>query len=98
MLTALLTSLSLLVAGDRKEPDLVVLADGKEIECRVLFEDDEEVVYRAKGKERHTPLAEIKTVQSLERSSKEFLERHEKVSRNDVAALSELALFAEQSF
>src|SRR5262245_16884193 len=96
MLIALFLSLAPHVAGDRKEPDLVVLAKGEEVECRVLFEDDQEVVYRAKKKEKRVARGEIKEVHSIERSLREFLARHEKVALDDPAALAELALFAEE--
>ena len=97
MIHALVLSLIPLVAGDHKEPDLVVLASGDEVECRVLFEDDQEVVYRAKRKEKRVPRSEVREVQSIERSMRELLARYEKVSPTDVAALADLALFAEQS-
>jgi hypothetical protein len=98
MLNALFLSLLPLLAGDRKEPDLVVLENDKEVECRVLFEGEEEVVYRAKKKEHRAKRAEVKEIHSLERSLREFLDRYEKVSLTDIGALSELALFAEESF
>lgn len=96
MLNALFLTLVPIVAGDRKEPDLVVLASGEEVECRVLFEDDQEVVYRARKKEKRVPRAEVREVHSIERSLREFLERQEKIALDDSAAVAELALFAEE--
>jgi hypothetical protein len=98
MLIALVLSAVSLVSGDRRDPDLVVLKGGEEVECRVLYEDDAEVVYSVKRKEKRTPRTEVESVQSVERSLREFLTRFEKASSTDVAAMSELALFCEQSF
>src|SRR5262245_37832003 len=98
MLSALLLSLVPLVDTERTEPDLVVLASGEEVECRVLYEDDQEVVYGARKKEKRVPRAEVKQVQSIERSLREFLERHENVAPGDVAGMAALAQFAEESF
>jgi len=95
MLTALLLSFVPFVAADRREPDLIVLTSGQEVECRVLYEDDQEVVYSAKRKEQRKPRAEVKEVQSIERSMNEFLQRYEQTPPTDVAALAQLAQFAE---
>jgi hypothetical protein len=96
MLPVLFLTLLPLVSADRKEPDLVVLASGEEVGCRVLFEGDQEVVYRAKRKEKRVPRAEVREVHSIERSLREFLERFETLTPTDPAALAELALFAEE--
>lgn len=98
MLHTFLVSLALLLPSDRKEPDLVVLEGGKEVECRVLYEDDQEVVYRSKRKQHSVPASEVKEIQTLERSLRELLARHEKADLADVKALAELAHFAEQHF
>jgi hypothetical protein len=85
-------------AVERDEPDLIVLADGKEIECRVLYEDEAKVIYRSKRKDREVARSEVSSIQSVERSLRSFLERFEQVDRSSVAALTDLALFAESSF
>ena len=96
MLAALSLTLAPLVAGDRKEPDLVVLANGDKVECRVLYEDDQEVVYRAKKRDKRAPRVEVLEVQSIERSLKDFLALHEKVALDDAGELAALALLAEE--
>ena len=98
MLTALLLSFVPFVAADRREPDLIVLTSGQEVECRVLYEDDQEVVYSAKRKEQRKPRAEVKEVHSIERSMADFLQRYEQIDPTDVAAVAQLAQFAEDSF
>lgn len=98
MLSALLLCASPgLVSGDH-DPDLIVLAAGGEVECRVLFEDDQRLVYRAKKKTQEVARTAVKEVQSIERSLREFLTRFEGVSASDPAALADLALFAESRY
>ena len=46
-------------------PDLIVLEDGKELECRVLYEDDETVVYTTRRKAKELPRAEVQSVRSI---------------------------------
>ncbi len=94
LLAALLSTTSL----DDDEPDLLVLADGKRVECRVLFEDDTRVVYRAKKKNQEVARSEVSEVQSLERSLREYLEQFERIDAHDPRALAELAAFAESRF
>ncbi len=98
MLTTLLISALISAPALGDEPDLVVPKDGKRIECRVLLETDEKVVYRVQSKPREVPRADVAEVQSVERILREFLERFEETSTSDVAALTELALFAESRF
>ena len=90
-----LASLSSLSPAVSDEHDLVVRKDGKQVECRVLLETDAKVVYRAKGKTVEVPRAEVSEVQSLERGLREYLARFEKIDPHDVAALTDLAQFAE---
>jgi hypothetical protein len=77
-------------------PDGIVLADGKEIECRVLLESDAKLVYRAKGKTHELARDEVKEVRTQERSLAEFLERFDAVDPRDASAWVELARFAAQ--
>jgi hypothetical protein len=76
-------------------PDLIVLNDGKEIECRVLFEGEDTVTYTKKRKAEEVPLAEVASIQSIERSLREFLEAYDRLSGDDVAGLLDLAKFCE---
>jgi len=99
--TLLATALSALSAlplplGD--EHDLLVFADGKEVPCRVLLETDAKVVYRARKKTSEVSRAAVKEVQSVERSLREYLARFEAIDPRDVAALAELATFAEARY
>lgn len=98
MIAALLATLlsSTPTLGD--ENDLIVFADGKQQACRVLLETEAKVVYRARNKTSEVPRAALKDVQSVERSLRAFLVRFEQADPRDVAALAELALFAEASF
>ena len=84
------------VSGDK--PDLIVLESGKEIECRVMFEDDERVMYNARGsKVVEVPRSEVAQVVSIESQMRTFLSRFAAIERDDVAALAELALWAESA-
>jgi hypothetical protein len=94
-LAPFLLALAPLAAGPQNKPDLVVLENGKEIECRVLFEDDERVIYKASRKAKEVARDEVAEVQSIERSMRSFLERYSALEPTEVGALSELALWAE---
>ncbi|MEM7308353.1 MAG: hypothetical protein AAF682_16860 [Planctomycetota bacterium] len=78
------------------EPDIVVLAGGKEVSCRVLYEDDTKVVYRARRKNREVPREEVESVRSIERSLREFLGAYDAVEAPGPEELVELATFCEQ--
>lgn len=88
----LLLLLALPLADDS---DVVTLQSGKEIECRVMFENAEKVVYKAKRKVREVERGEVASVDSIETRMRTFLERFEALDRTDIAALSDLALWAE---
>lgn len=93
---ALATLLSFVPVQD--DSDLVILNNGSEIPCRVLFENDERVVYRARRRDREAAMAEVAEVQSIERSMREFLDRFSATNTRNVDACTELALFAEQRY
>jgi hypothetical protein len=96
MIATLLTCAALLVPVQRgDETDLLVLTDGKEVDCRVLYEDDEIVIARSRRKNREYPRADVAELHSVERSLRTFLERFDQVSKTDVGGLSDLALFCE---
>jgi hypothetical protein len=78
------------------KPDLIVREDGKEIECRVLFEDDATVVYTTHHKPEEIARSEVASVQSIERSLREALDRYAKMPNGDAAGLLELADFCEE--
>lgn len=93
--TSALLSLAALSPALGDEHDLLVLSNGKEIECRVLLETEAKVVYRTRGKTVDVARADVREVQSLERSLREYLARFEQLDARDVSALTELAQFAE---
>jgi len=96
MIAALLCLLALPnLAGD-DGPDVVVLRDGGRVEGRVLFENDEKVVLREKSKTREIARGEVGEVQSVERSLAEYLKRFDALDPTDVAALVDLAHYAEE--
>jgi len=80
------------------DPDLIRTRDGKEIECRVLCEGKDQVVYRERKKKKELALADVAEIQSVERSLREYVDHFAAIDPNDVAALSDLALFAESRF
>lgn len=98
MLAALLLSFSLNVTapaplvGD--EHDMVVMADGKELSCRVLLDAEARLVVRVGGKVRELPRGEVKEVRSTERRLAAFLERFDKSPRDDAQAMAALAKLA----
>jgi len=92
MMLALLLAAAPVFQSDR--PDLITLKDGKEVECRVLFEDDDTLLYTKKRKVEELALSEVQSVQSIERSLREALERFDQVG-NNVRGLLELANFCE---
>ena len=98
MLSAILLSTLPAALQSDDEPDLIVLAAGGEIECRVLLEGDQKIVYRAKKKTQEMARAEVQEVQSIERSLREFLTQFEGISARDTAALADMALFAEEHY
>lgn len=77
------------------DPDVVVLKSGDEVACRVLFEDDEKVVYRAKKKTVEVPRADVQSLRTIEQSLRQFFVGFDKIDRTDADALAELALWCE---
>jgi hypothetical protein len=96
MLTALLlAALPAAPLAQSNTPDLLVLTSGKEIECRVLFEDEDTVVYTKKRKAEEVARSEVQSVQSIERSLREYLDRYDQIGGQNVVGLLELADFCE---
>src|SRR5262245_58002193 len=93
--TASLAALLAAPAAAGDEPDLLVLRGGERIDCRVLLEGEEHLVYRAGNRTRTAPAAEIAEVRSVERELRAFLQRYAGVDRRDPQALYELGLYAE---
>ncbi|MSR62932.1 MAG: hypothetical protein EXS08_10860 [Planctomycetes bacterium] len=99
MLAALfLAALSSSASSGHDDPDLVTLKDKKQVECRVLLENEQKVVYRTGKKTQEVARAEVTDVQSVERSLEQFLERFANADATSVPALADLALFAEKSY
>ena len=97
MIAALLVTFLAAPSITSDDTDVVVFADGKQEVCRVLLETDFKVVYRAKNKTSEVSRAALKDVKSVERSLREYLVRFNKAKADDVAALAELATFAEEN-
>src|SRR5262245_23021871 len=95
MIAALLATCLSAPQSSSDDVDKLVFADGKEQTCRVLLETDFKVVYRAKNKTSEVSRAELKDVESVERSLHAYLTRFESLDAKDTAALGQLALFAE---
>jgi hypothetical protein len=98
LLATFAAALGLLASPTNDNPDLLVLKDGKEIECRVLYEGADEVVYRSKKRTRDIARDEVAEIQSIERSLEEFLKMSAEIGEQDVDKLGDLALFAESTF
>ena len=94
LLPVLLTTAS--TASDRDLVDRVVLTSGKQLSGRVLLETPEKLVLDTGAKEREIPMAEVTSVDSVERSLEEFLARFDAADQLNVDALLELARFAEE--
>lgn len=92
MMLAFLLAIVPLAQSDR--PDLITLNDGKEVECRVLYENDDKILYTKKRKVEEVARSEVQAVQSIERSLREALQRFDSVGGN-VPGLLELASFCE---
>ncbi len=92
LITALLLSSSAPVADDT---DYLVLPDGKEVACRVLYENDQKVVYTTKRKIQEIALADVAEVHSVERSLRKFLEQFDALQPGDTVAMAALAEFCE---
>ncbi len=89
-----LALLALLGSG-RDEPDTIVLRSGKSIECRVVFESPEKVVYAIGTRTQEVPRVDIESLETVETSLREFLKRFEEMDRQSAPALTELAVWAE---
>lgn len=79
------------------EPDRLVLRDGKQVECRVLYEGQDTIIARSRRKNREYAMAEVSEVHSIERSMRMFLDQFAKLPDGDVAGLTDLAAFCESS-
>ena len=93
---ATLTLPLFLLAAPNEKPDTVVLKNGKEIHCRVLYEDDAKVAYRQSGRHvKEVERSKVAEVHSIEGYMRTFLSRFAALDHTDVAALAGLAERAE---
>ena len=93
---ATLTLPLFLLAAPNEKPDTVVLKNGKEIHCRVLYEDDSKVAYRQSGRHvKEVERSKVAEVHSIEGYMRTFLSRFAALDHTDVAALAGLAEWAE---
>jgi len=81
----------------RDSPDLIILDNGKDIECRVLYEDDEKVVYRKSRKAIEIERSEVADIISIERNLRTFLRRYSEMDPGNPKALIDLAKWAESN-
>lgn len=86
----------LVLAPQHDEPDVIVMKDGTEVECRVLSESAERVKYRAKRKDREVAVSEVAEIHSIERSLSEFLDKTEALDLGQVPTCVALAELAEE--
>jgi hypothetical protein len=84
-----------LLGGGTDEPDTIVLRSGKSIECRVVFDGPEKVVYTIGPKTQEVARTEIERLDTVETSLREFLKRFEELDPSNPAALTDLAAWAE---
>jgi hypothetical protein len=89
-----LVLLALLGSG-RDEPDTIVLRSGKSIECRVVFDSPEKVVYAVGTKTTEIPRTDVERLETVEIALREFLKNFEEIDAGNPAALVELATWAE---
>ncbi|MBL4770728.1 MAG: hypothetical protein JKY61_06220 [Planctomycetes bacterium] len=96
LVTPILVGLAVFAFDRSERPDRIVLKDGNEIVCRIMFEDEGRVLFKAKKKVESIALSKVQEVRSVERSSRAFLDRLSSLSRTSVAELAGLALWAEE--
>ena len=77
--------------------DLVILNDGKEIECRVILEAEDYILTRRGSKKKQYRREDIAEIHSVERSLAQLFERYDALSSRGPAELAERALFCEQN-
>lgn len=87
---AIVAALAPCAPGAEDDRDRLLLADGKEIRGRALVEAKDRVLFLEKGKERWIPAAQIRSLDSVSRRMKKFLE--ESAALSDEDALGRLAL------
>jgi hypothetical protein len=97
MLTPSFLALLALVGTGRDEPDTIVLRTGKSIECRVVHETPEKVVYAIGTRTHEVARGDIEKLETVEISLREFLKRFEALDAKNTDALVDLAVWAEQS-
>ncbi|MEM9381380.1 MAG: hypothetical protein AAGB93_15610 [Planctomycetota bacterium] len=82
----------------KARPDLLVLKNGKKVECRVAMEGRDTILVRVgKGsKTKEYARSEVEQIQTIERSLAEFFRRYDDEKSGGVPALAELARFCEE--
>ncbi len=95
LLPLFVSALAFVPAGSQDEPDLLRLAGDKTIECRVLYEDTDKIVYRSKRKNAEIARVAVTAVESVEHSLRSYLRKYDECDRGNPRALAELAQWAE---
>lgn len=85
-----------LAGTGRDEPDTIVLRTGKSIECRVVHETPDRIVYAIGTKTQEVARGDVETLETVEISLREFLKRYEALDATKPDALVDLAVWAEQ--
>jgi hypothetical protein len=83
--------------GHDDRSDLVILKDGKEVECRVILEADDYILTKRGSKKKQYARDEIAEIYSVERSLAQLFERYDALPSRGPSELAELALFCEQN-
>ena len=98
-LSSVLLAFPLAASGatqDREMVDRVLLKSGRDLEGRVLFENEEFLIVDTGHKEQRVPQSDVAEVESVERSLVKFLERFDAIDVGNPEQLLELARFAEE--
>ncbi len=96
LIPLLLTAFASVPVVANDEPDKVLLADGKSIACRVLYEDGDKVVYREAKKNKEVPRSQVQSIDSVERRLKAFFEQFDATDPSDASQQATLAQWAEE--
>lgn len=78
------------------QSDLLIMKNGKEINCRVLLEGEEVVLARVGARKREFARAEIAEIQSVERSLATFFERYDALAGRGPEMLAALATYCQE--
>lgn len=90
MIAAALAAFAPFLLGTEDDRDRLVLQDGKELRGRALVDAKDRVLFAERGKERWIPVSQIRSLDSVSRRMKKFLD--ESAALDDEDAAGRLAL------